>query len=319
MSLEEGRRALRLEAEAISAMASRLDAGFERAVDLILDCKGRVVVTGMGKSGLIGQKIAATLASTGTPALYMNAAEAVHGDLGMIARGDVVVAVSKSGETEEIIRILEPIKRLDLRLIALTGNLASTLARQSDVVLDVGVKEEAGALSLVPTASTTATLAMGDALAVSLLKRRGFREEDFAVLHPGGNLGKKLLLKVSDVMHTGDAVPSVAETALLKDALFVITSKKLGMTTVHDAQGRLKGVITDGDLRRIIERDRDFLTRKVGDVMSPRPKTIARDALAVRAVQIMEKNAITSLIIQDEAGRVEGVVHLHDLLKTGVV
>lgn len=318
MTLEEGKKALRLEAEAILGVASRLGPSFAQAVDLLLDCRGRVVITGMGKSGLVGQKIAATLASTGTPALYMNAAEAVHGDLGMIMRGDVIVAISKSGETEEILKILAPIKRLDLRLIALTGNPNSTLARQSDVVLDVGVKEEAGSLSLVPTASTTATMAMGDALAVSLLKRRGFHEEDFAFLHPGGSLGKKLLLKVSDVMHTGEAVPAVSEATPLKDALFEITSKKLGMTTVHDAKGRLKGIITDGDLRRIIERDRDFLDRKAGEVMTRKPKSIARDALAVQAIQIMEKNEITSLVIVNREGRAEGVIHLHDLLKTGV-
>ncbi len=319
MTLEEGRKTLRLEAEAILEMASRLDASFEEAVDLIVHCKGRVVVTGMGKSGLIGQKIASTLASTGTPALYMNAAEAIHGDLGMLSRGDTVIAISKSGETDEILRIIAPIKRLDLRLIAITGVPTSTLARQSNVVLDIGVKDEAGPLPLIPTASTTAALAMGDALAVCALSRRGFREEDFAFLHPGGTLGKKLLLKVSDVMHTGHEVPAVLESTTLKDALFEITSKKLGMTTVRDAKGRLKGIITDGDLRRIIEKDSDFLSRKAGEVMTVKPKTIARDKLAVQAVAMMEKSAITSLIVVDKANRAEGVVHLHDLLKTGVV
>src|SRR5512135_1203080 len=248
--LEHARKVLRIEAEAILALVDKLDGGFTRAVNLILKCRGRVVVTGMGKSGHIGNKIAATLASTGTPALFLHPAEGIHGDLGMVTKGDVVIALSNSGETEELSRMLPSLKRIGIKIIALTGSTESTLAKNSDVVIDVGVKEEACPLGLAPTASTTATLAMGDALAVALLEQRGFREEDFACFHPGGTLGKKLLLRVRDLMHIGDEIPMVSEDTLIKDAIYQISSKKMGITAVLNASGRLVGVISDGDLRR---------------------------------------------------------------------
>ncbi|HXY62205.1 MAG TPA: KpsF/GutQ family sugar-phosphate isomerase, partial [Nitrospirota bacterium] len=250
MSIEQAKKVLRIEAEAVAALADRIDDSFDKAVQMILNCEGRVVVTGMGKSGLIGKKIAATLASTGTPALFLHPAEGIHGDLGMVTRGDTVIALSNSGETDELSRMLPSLKRLGIGIIALTGNVDSTLAKNSDVVINVGVKEEACPLGLAPTASTTAALAMGDALAVALLDKRGFKEEDFACFHPGGALGKKLLLRVQDLMHTGDDVPVVTETTLIKDAIFVISSKKMGVTAVVNTSGKLVGVISDGDLRR---------------------------------------------------------------------
>jgi arabinose-5-phosphate isomerase len=320
---ELAKRVLRIEAEAIAALVDRIDDRFEEAVRTVLNCKGRVVVTGMGKSGLIGKKIAATLASTGTPALFLHPAEGIHGDLGMVTRGDTVIALSNSGETEEVARMLPSLKRLGIRIIALTGNCESTLAKNSDVVIDVGVREEACPLGLAPTASTTATLAMGDALAVALLEQRGFREEDFACFHPGGTLGKKLLLRVRDLMHTGDAVPVVAEETLIKDAIYQISSKKMGITAVLNDAGRLVGVISDGDLRRWMEKTEktgeNLLTKKARDIMTKNPKVANRDALAAEAVAIMEKNSITCLIVSDHSTRPEGVIHLHDLLKAGVV
>jgi arabinose-5-phosphate isomerase len=315
---DSAKRVLRIEADAIAALIGRIDARFSAAVELLAACAGRVVVTGMGKSGLIGKKIAATLASTGTPAFFLHPAEGVHGDLGMVTRGDVVLAISNSGETEELIKILPTLKRLDVKLVSLTGNPRSTVARHSDVVLDVSVKEEAGPLGLVPTASTTATLAMGDALAVGLIEQRGFRQEDFAYFHPGGSIGKQLLLRVADVMHAAEAIPRVAEDRPLKDAIYEISSKKLGMTVVVDASGALAGVITDGDLRRLMEREPNPLQRRAGDVMTRAPRTIEPQALAAQAVQIMERHSITCLVVV-EAGTLAGVVHLHDLLKRGVV
>src|SRR5512143_416516 len=317
--LEHAKKVLRIEAEAILALVDKLDGGFTRAVDMILACKGRVVVTGMGKSGNIGNKIAATLASTGTPALFLHPAEGIHGDLGMVTKGDVIIAISNSGETEEIVKLLPVFKRLSVPVIALTGGARSTLAKSSDVTIEVGVKEEACPMGLVPTASTTAALAMGDALAITLLDARGFKEEDFACFHPGGQLGKRLLLRVSDLMHSGEAVPVVSESAGMRDALFVITSKKLGITTVVDADGRLTGVITDGDLRRYLEKSADLFDRKAGELASPNPKVISKDALAAEAVAVMERLSITSLLIVDGEGRPEGIRHLHDLLKAGVV
>ncbi len=320
---EQAKRVLRIESEAVSALIDRIDASFEKAVTMILECEGRVVVTGMGKSGLIGKKIAATLASTGTPALFLHPAEGIHGDLGMVTRGDTVIALSNSGETEEISRMLPSLKRLGISLIALTGNPESTLAKSSDVVIDVGVKEEACPLGLAPTASTTATLAMGDALAVALLDKRGFKEEDFACFHPGGALGKKLLLRVRDLMHTGDAVPVVTETTLIKDAIYEISSKKMGITAVVNASGRLVGVISDGDLRRWMEKTEktgeNLLAKRAEDIMTISPKIASKDALAAEAVSIMEKNSITCLIVADSRACPEGVIHLHDLLKAGVV
>ncbi len=312
------RRVLAIEGAAVQALAARLDDRFARAVEILAGCEGRVVLTGMGKSGLVARKIAATLASTGTPALYLDPAEAAHGDIGMLARGDVVVALSASGETEELVALLPAVKRFGLPLVALVGNARSTLAQESEVWLDVSVAEEACPLNLAPTASTTAALAMGDALALALLEERGFRAEDFALLHPAGVLGRRLL-RVQDLMHTGDRVPAVGEGASMKDAILEMTGKRLGMTAVVDARGRLTGILTDGDLRRAMQRFTDVFARTVAECMTRGPKRIERDALAARAVQVMEQHSITSLLIVDGDGRPEGVVHLHDCLKAGVV
>jgi arabinose-5-phosphate isomerase len=319
--IEIAKNVLKTEAEAILALVGRVDGCFSRAVEMILACQGRVVITGMGKSGLICQKIASTMASTGTPAFFLHPAEGIHGDLGMLMKGDVVVAISNSGETEEITRILPVIKRMGLPLIAMSGKPSSNLARAGDVFLDISVKEEACPLGLAPTASTTATLAMGDALAVALLLRRGFKEEDFALIHPGGTLGKRLLLRVEDLMHIGNDIPLVGENIPLKEALFEITSKKLGITGVVDDDGALVGVFTDGDLRRSIEKGLDVLNRCVRELMTRNPKRILRKSLAAKAVQKMEEYSITSLFVfeSDESGVPSGIVHLHDLLKAGVV
>ncbi len=320
---EQAKRVLKIEADAVAALVNRIDEQFEKAVEMVLKCKGRVVVTGMGKSGLIGKKIAATLASTGTPALFLHPAEGIHGDLGMVTRGDTVIALSNSGETEEVALMLPSLKRLGIKIIALTGNPESTLAKNSDVVINIGVKEEACPLGLAPTASTTATLAMGDALAVVLLDQRGFKEEDFACFHPGGTLGKKLLLHVRDLMHTGDAVPIVSEETLIKDAIYEISSKKMGITAVLNASGKLVGVISDGDLRRWMEKTEksgeNLLTKKAADIMTRKPKVANKNSLAAEAVALMEKNSITCLIVSGHDARPEGVIHLHDLLKAGVV
>jgi arabinose-5-phosphate isomerase len=318
-------RLVRIEAEALLALAERLDgpmaADFERAVEHIVACagsRGRVVVTGMGKSGIIAQKIAATLSSTGSPALFLHPAEAVHGDLGMITEGDLVVALSASGETEEILRLLATIQRMGNPLISLVCSLQSTLAAASEVALDCSVPSEACGLGLAPTASTTAMLALGDALAIAVSLRRGFREEDFAALHPGGKLGKRLA-SVRQLMHAGDAVPRVAAETPMTDVIYEMSRKKLGMTVVeHD--GRLAGVISDGDLRRLLEKDGpDGLRKIAGDVMNPAPKTISAAELAVRALHTMEEKKITSLIVVDEERRVEGVLHLHDLWGTELI
>ena len=319
--LAEAKRVLAIESAAVAALAERLDGHFVRAVEMILACSGRVVVTGMGKSGLICQKMAATLASTGTPALFLHPAEGMHGDLGMLMRGDVVIAVSNSGETDEIVRILPTIKRMGLPLIAMSGNPASTLARAGDVSLDISVKEEACPLQLAPTASTTATLAMGDALAVSLLVRRGFQEEDFALYHPGGALGKRLLLRVEDVMHQSEEIPSVLSGTLLKNSLYEISSKKLGITGVVDEEGALIGVFTDGDLRRTIEIGVEVLNQPVDEFMNRKPKRILRSNLAAKALKVMENHSITSLFVfeAEEDKKPVGIIHLHDLLKAGVI
>jgi arabinose-5-phosphate isomerase len=320
---EQAKRVLRIEADAVAALIDRVDSQFEQAVRLVLDCKNRVVVTGMGKSGLIGKKIAATFASTGTPALFLHPAEGIHGDLGMVTRGDIVIALSNSGETEELSRMLPSLKRLGIKIVALTGNPDSTLGKNSDIIINVGVKEEACPLGLAPTASTTAALAMGDALAVALLDQRGFREEDFACFHPGGALGKRLLLHVSDLMHTGDAIPQVTEDTLVKDAIYEISSKKMGVTAVLNASGNLVGIISDGDLRRWMEKTvqsgENLLTKTAKDIMTKKPKVIQQTALAAEAVAIMENNSITCLIVTNDSAKPEGVIHLHDLLKSGVV
>ncbi|GAB4302272.1 MAG: KpsF/GutQ family sugar-phosphate isomerase [Desulfuromonadia bacterium] len=320
MIREEARRVIRIEADALAALAEKIDESFDRAVRLILESRGRVVVTGMGKSGLIGQKIASTLASTGTPSFFLHPAEGVHGDLGMIMRGDLVIAISNSGETEEVLRILPVIRRIGTPLIAMTGNPSSTLARGADIHLDVSVREEACPLGLAPTASTTATLAMGDALAVSLLVERKFGPEDFALFHPGGSLGKKLLLTVSDLMHSGDAVPLVSIDTPMREALFVITSKGLGVTGVLDGSNRLVGVITDGDLRRALERGVDILSSDASTLMTRNPKRIDASELAARALQQMEQYGITSLFVfaRGNSGAPVGILHLHDLLKAGL-
>ncbi len=319
--IETAKNVLRIEAEAILALTDRVDEHFSRAVAMILACPGRVVITGMGKSGLICQKIAATMASTGTPALFLHPAEGIHGDLGMLMKGDVVIAVSNSGETEEIVRILPVIKRMGLPLVAMSGNRTSTLARAGDVFLDISVKEEACPLGLAPTASTTATLALGDALAVALLLERGFKEEDFALFHPGGALGKRLLLRVEDLMHTGNSVPLVNARTQLKDALYEITSKKLGITGIAGPDGRLIGVFSDGDLRRSLEKGIEVLNRPIGEVMSGNPKRILRTNLAAKALQKMEEHSITSLFVfeNEDSSTPVGIIHLHDLLKAGVV
>lgn len=317
-SIGHARRVLTIEADALTALAARVDERFEAAVRLIAGRGGKVVVTGMGKSGHVARKIAATLASTGTPAFFLHAAEALHGDLGMLERHDLLLAVSNSGETAEILDLVPHVKRLGLPIIALTGRPASTLARTADVLLDVSVAEEACPLGLAPTASTTATLAMGDALAVALLEDRAFRPEDFAALHPAGTLGRKLL-RVSDLMHVGTEVPRVGLATSMADVLLEMTAKRLGVTAVVDDDGRLVGIVTDGDLRRALAAGRDVTGRVVGDVMSAHPKTIPSDALAAFAVTTMERHAITVLFIVDDEARLVGVIHLHDLLRAGVV
>jgi arabinose-5-phosphate isomerase len=311
-------RVLRLEAEAILALVSRMDERFDQAVDLLGACAGRVIVTGMGKSGHIGRKVAATLASTGTPAYFLHPAEGGHGDLGIVARGDVVIALSNSGETGEVLAIVPPLKRLGVPILLLTGNVRSTLARQCDVVLDVSVREEACPMNLAPTASTTAALAVGDALAMALLDRRGLRPEDFASLHPRGALGWRALVRVADLMHTGAEVPRVSGDALMTEVVMEMTRKGLGMTTVVDAQGRLAGVITDGDLRRLHLRPEPIANLRADAVATRGAKLVAGDDLAAKALEVMERFAITSLIIVDEADSPVGVVHLHDILRAKI-
>ena len=317
--LELGRRTLRIEADAVRALTDRLDASFLRAVDACLNCTGRVVVSGIGKSGHIGRKISATLASTGTPAFFMHPAEASHGDLGMITAQDVVLALSNSGESPELISILPLIKRRGARLLAITGNPQSTLAREADIHLDAGVAQEACPHNLAPTASTTAALALGDALAVATLFARGFTAEDFARTHPGGSLGRKLLVRVRDLMHTGEDLPVVTDTASLKEALLEMTRKGLGMTAVVDAKRCLIGVFTDGDLRRLLDRDVDVRTLMIREVMKREPRTIADDVLAVEAVRLMQEAKINGLLAVDAQGRLTGALNMHDLLKAGVV
>jgi arabinose-5-phosphate isomerase len=313
MSLETARRVLEIEARAIEDVKARLDSSFAKAVDLLLACKGRVAVTGMGKSGLIGRKISATLSSTGTPSFFLHPAEALHGDLGMLARGDAMLAVSYGGETEEIVRLLEALKRLEMPLVTLTGTMDSTLAEASDVALDVSVREEACSLNLAPTASTTVAMAVGDALAVALLERRGFRHDDFAALHPAGRLGKKLL-RVEHLMHAGEALPRVAENTSMPETFHEMSNKGLGMTTVLKPDGRLAGIITDGDLRRLMEKHRGAtLEMNAGACMTRNPQTIGPHVLASEALNVMERRKITSIVVVDEAAKVLGVVHLHDL------
>jgi arabinose-5-phosphate isomerase len=310
---------LDIEARAVQALVQRLDGGFSEAVDLLYHCKSKVVVSGMGKSGLIGQKIAATMASTGTPSFFLHPAEGLHGDLGMLARRDVLIAISNSGETQEILQLLPFMERMGIPVVAIVGRKGSTLAKNSAVALDVSVEEEACPMGLAPTASTTATLAMGDALAVALLEKRGFKEHDFAQFHPGGTLGRRLLVKVRDLMHRGQDVPQVRETVLASVAILEMSAKKLGMTMVVDRAGALLGVITDGDLRRFVQQGGDFSKITAGSLASRRPKSIRPDELAAKAVEMMERYAVTTLVVADNAKRIVGVVHLHDLLKHGIV
>ncbi len=319
--VKEAKRVLSVEAQSILDLIERIDENFSRAVELLYDCKGKVVLMGMGKSGLVGRKISSTFASTGTPSFFLHPAEGLNGDFGMLSKEDVIIAISNSGETRELLEVLPLIKRYGNRLITFTGSLNSSLAKAGDVNLDIHVKEEACPLNLAPTASTTATLALGDALAIAVMGKRDFKKEDFAILHPGGALGKRLLLKVEDLMHVGKAFPMVSEKALMKDAIFEITSKRLGVTGVVNLDGHLVGVITDGDLRRALEKFSDLFNREASEVMTKNPKWIEKDALAAKAVQRMEEYSITSLFVFNKAGDKipVGIIHLHDLLKAGVV
>ncbi len=320
-TIEIAKRTLKIEADAIRTLIKRISADFSTAVDLIYKCKGKVVITGIGKSGLIGQKIASTLTGTGTPAFFLHPAEGIHGELGILSKNDIIIAISNSGETEEILKILPSIKRLGIKLIAMTGGLNSNLAKAADVVLNTSVKEEACPLNLAPTASTTATLAMGDALAVALLELRGFREEDFALIHPGGTLGKKLLLRVSDLMHTGSEIPLVRAETAMKEVLLEMTSKRFGITGVVNDKGELIGVITDGDLRRALEKYPDIMKKSGSDIMTTNPKRVEKTALAAKALRIMEEYSITCLFVyENNKDNIPiGIIHLHDLLRAGVV
>lgn len=315
------KRTLKIEAEAIKSLITRINDDFNTAVELIYKCKGKVVITGIGKSGLIGQKIASTLTGTGTPSFFLHPAEGIHGDLGILSRNDIIIAISNSGETEEILKILPSIKRLGIKLIAMTGRLKSNLAKAADVILDTSVKEEACPLNLAPTASTTATLALGDALAVALLELRGFKEEDFALIHPGGTLGKKLLLRISDLMHTGSEIPLVKTDTKMKDVLLEMTSKRFGITGVLNNSGELIGVITDGDLRRALEKYPDIMEKSSSEIMTTNPKRLEKTELAAKALKIMEEYSITCLFVyENNKDNIPiGIIHLHDLLRAGVV
>ena len=313
MSLETGRRVLRIEAQALQEVMARLDGEFERAVEVLFACKGRVAVTGMGKSGIVARKISATLSSTGTPSFFLHPAEALHGDLGMLAPGDTALAVSYGGETREIVALLDALKRLEIKVVALTGNAKSTIAQASEITLDVSVNEEACSLNLAPTASTTVAMAVGDALAVALLEKRDFRHDDFAALHPAGSLGKRLL-RVEKLMHAGKKLPRVALGTPMADVFHEMSAKKLGMTTVENVDGTLAGILTDGDLRRLMEKHGgSVVNMKLADCMTRNPQTIGPDVLASEALTLMEKRRITSVIVIDAERKVLGVVHLHDL------
>lgn len=316
--IESGLRTIKMEVEAVGLLSSRVDQQFSIACETILACQGRVIVTGMGKSGHIGNKIAATLASTGTPAFFVHPGEASHGDLGMITKTDVVIAISNSGNTNEIVTLLPLIARLGIPLISMTGDEQSQLAKAACANLDVSVTIEACPLNLAPTTSTTVTLVMGDALAIALLEARGFNAEDFAFSHPSGTLGRKLLTRVKDIMHEGDQIPVVTADKTLQDALIEMTQKGLGMTTIMSNDAKLVGIFTDGDLRRIIDLKVDFATTSVSDVMSADPKTISQNMLAAEALTIMEKASITALIVEEE-DHITGVLHLHDILRAGVI
>jgi arabinose-5-phosphate isomerase len=318
-ALTLAREVLAIEARAVAALCDRLDEHFTRAIELILHCRGRVVVSGMGKSGHIARKIASTLASTGTPAFFVHPGEASHGDLGMITQDDVFIGLSNSGESAELLTIVPLLKRHGAKLISMTGNAKSTLAREADVHLDASVAQEACPLGLAPTASTTAALALGDALAIALLDARGFGADDFARTHPGGALGRRLLIHVSDLMHQDEALPRVAATAQLSDALLEMTRKGLGMTAVVDRNGKVLGIFTDGDLRRTLEKSINIHITPISEVMSPTPRTIGPNALAAEAVQLMEQYKINGLLVADAQGKLLGALNMHDLLRAGVV
>lgn len=320
--LKHAQDVLRMEAEAILELVPRVDANFAAAISLILECSGRTVITGMGKSGIIGRKMAATFASTGTPSFYLHPAEGIHGDLGMVTADDVVIALSNSGETGEILNILPSLRRIGAKIIAMVGNANSTLAKNADVVLDVGVEKEACPLGLAPTSSTTAALAYGDAIALALLQKRNFTASQFAVFHPGGSLGRKLLLTVGNIMHKGNENPLVTADTIVQEALFVITDKGLGAVSVVDEEGKMLGVLTDGDIRRGLSKGVDFLQRSVADLMTKAPKYITADKLAAQALHLMESNQpkpITVLPVLDENKVVIGLLHMTDLVRQGVV
>jgi arabinose-5-phosphate isomerase len=316
--LDKAREVIRIEAEAVAALENRIGADFAHAVDLLFNCKGRVIVSGMGKSGIIAQKIAATLSSTGTAAIFLHAAEAAHGDLGMVMPGDVVICISKSGSTEEFYTLVPILKRLETPIIAMTGNHHSPLAERADVVLDISVEKEACPHDLAPTASTTAALAMGDALAVALVEKRHFSREDFAMRHPAGVLGKKLVLRIDDLMYSGDKIAAIDEMATLDDVILEITHKRFGGTCVLAADGRLAGIITDGDLRRLLKKRHSIDGLIARDIMTRNPKTVHVDTMAAQVLDIMEEHDIMQMVIVDAEHRPKGMVHLHDLLKAGI-
>ncbi len=316
--IEIGRRVIRIEASAVAELEKRIDENFSRVVNLILNSSGRVIITGMGKSGIIARKIVATLNSTGTPSLYLHPVDAIHGDLGVVRKEDIVICISKSGDTVEILRLIPIFKQIGVPIISMVGNVNSQLARLSDYVLNVSVKEEACPYNLAPTASTTAALAMGDALAIALLEKRNFTKENFALFHPGGNLGKRLLLKVEELMVTGKEVPIVSISTPMKETIIEMTSKRLGATCVVDDKGKLVGIITDGDLRRLLQRTENVFALTAGEVMTKNPKVIRKDALAVTALQQMETYNITQLVVIDEERNPIGMIHIHDLVKAGL-
>ncbi|MCD4812249.1 KpsF/GutQ family sugar-phosphate isomerase [bacterium] len=316
--IQDARRVLKIEAKAVANLVNQIGVEFEQAIEKIFSCQGRVVVCGLGKSGVIGQKIAATLASTGTPSIFMHASEAIHGDLGMLVSHDVVIGISNSGETGELVRLIPYMKRLGIFLIAMTGNLQSSLARNADVTLNVNVKEEACPHGLAPTASTTAVLAMGDALAVTLMNRRGFKPDDFSRLHPGGELGKRFI-KIRDIMHKGNAIPKVARQAGLESAVYEMTRKRFGCVGVVDNKGKLVGIFTDGDLRRLVGKDTSLTKYKAGQVMTARPIVLREDELAIKAVRVMQDKRIFVLMVVNTQKQLIGVVHFLDLFDAGVV
>jgi arabinose-5-phosphate isomerase len=316
--IKEAKRVFQLEGKSVAEIAKKIDQNFAEAIELLFNCRGRIIITGIGKSGLVGRKISSTFSSTGSPTIFLHPAEAQHGDLGIVTTDDVVIAISYSGNTEELLSLLPYFKRFGIKIIAITGKPQSSLAKNSDVCLDVGISREACPFGTIPTTSSTATLVMGDALAICLLKKRNLKKEDFALFHPGGTIGKTLLLRVKELMHTGDENPVVNENVSLKEAIYEMTSKGLGMTSVAGNKGKLVGIVTDGDLRRILERESNVINLPVKKVMTRNPKTIAEDTLAAQALMIMEKYSITSLVAVDDKQRPFGVIHLHDILKAGI-